>query len=139
MMAFSGRECFIFSFRDVAPLVLLRLLDVCMRMIALTLPAQNCDWIINSTRDTHGRIMVPRLMTIVAIFGISAVSALLLMLLNEIWQMWDPFRHGFNNFAWTLGLAREIDAMVNEYDERDEASRIRKHAYMIEVPSSESS
>ncbi|KAF7551110.1 hypothetical protein G7Z17_g5232 [Cylindrodendrum hubeiense] len=91
---------------------------------------QNCDWIINSPRNTGGNIMIPTAMTLVAIFGISAMSATILTLLQELWNMWDPFGKGINTFAWTLGIAREIDDMLNEYDEYDENSLIRVHSYM---------
>ncbi|KAH6889719.1 hypothetical protein B0T10DRAFT_571779 [Thelonectria olida] len=139
MLAFAGRESFINSFGDVSPTVLIWLIDVSVRIIALTLPAQNCDWIINTTQDVHGRLTVPTLMTVVAIFGLSAISATILTLLSEMWQMWDPFSCGINNHAWTLGLAREVDHMVNEFDEQDDCAKIRKHGYMVRFPESEES
>jgi hypothetical protein len=137
MLAYSGRESFVNSFGDISPQVLIWVIDVSVRIIALTLPAQNCDWIINTTKDVHGYLMFPTLMTFVAILGISAVSATVLTLLSEMWQMWDPYSYGLNNHSWMLGIAREIDYMVNEYDEQDECAKIRRHAYMVRFPDSD--
>lgn len=40
-----------------------------------------------------------------------------MMLLDEMWSMWDPYGRGINVHSWTLGIAMEIDAMINEFNE----------------------
>lgn len=133
MMALAGRECSVFAYRDVAPIAFLWAVDGSMRLIALVLPAQHCDYIINSPRNTAGEMMFPTAMTILAMVGISAISSIILVLLQELWNMWDPFGRGINTFSWTLGIAREIDDMLNEYAEDDEKYLIRVHSYIRPV------
>ncbi|KPM37840.1 hypothetical protein AK830_g8744 [Neonectria ditissima] len=130
MMALAGRECTVFSYGDVAPVAFMWMLDLSTRLISVTLPAQNCDYIINSTRNVGGRMMFPTFFTLLIIVGVSAASATILTLLDELWQMWDPFAQGMNTFSWTLGIAREIDDMLNEFSEDDETVLIRKHAFV---------
>lgn len=133
MMALAGRECSVFAYRDVAPIAFLWAVDGSMRLIALVLPAQHCDYITNSPRNTAGEMMFPTAMTLLAMVGISSISAIILVLLQELWNMWDPFGKGINTFSWTLGIAREIDDMLNEYAEYDEKYLIRVHSYIRPV------
>ena len=132
MLALAGRECSVFSYTDIAPVAFLWSVDIACRMIAFATPIRNCDWIINSTHPSHGgqNIQIPTMMTLVAMVGISAICSMILTVLDEMWKMWDPFGRGTNTFSWTLGIAMEIDNMVNEFSEYDTRALLRKHAYM---------
>lgn len=141
MLALAGRECSIFSYTDVAPVAFLWTVDVACRLLSFGIPAQNCDWLVNSTRPPRENfdavtgkhstdIQLPMMVTMVSMAGIAVMSATILTVLNEMWKMWDPFGRGTNTYAWTLGVAMEIDNLVNEFYEYDTRGLVRMHAYM---------
>ncbi|KAI9155095.1 hypothetical protein HJFPF1_07663 [Paramyrothecium foliicola] len=129
MLAMAGRECTIFAGSDVAPVVLLWLLTICCWILAFLAPVAKCDMLVNATNPTLDHQM-PGFHVFLAALPLSAVSAVLLSLLDELWRMWEPFRRGVNTFAFTLGLAKEIDNMVNQFYEDDSVVPVRRHAYI---------
>ncbi|QUC16620.1 uncharacterized protein UV8b_00861 [Ustilaginoidea virens] len=137
MLALAGRECCIFSSSDIAPVTFLWALNVACHSVAILTPVYHCDWIVNTNRPSpinDGSLQWPESATWAAITGAAVVGATILSILNEMWNMWDPFGRGINTYSWTLGIAMEIDNMVNEFYEYDTKALIRKHAYM--APSS---
>ncbi|KAK2597405.1 hypothetical protein QQS21_005953 [Conoideocrella luteorostrata] len=107
MLALAGRECFIFSYSDVAPFNSDRLSPVGEHLF---------QW--------------PNWSTTFAIAVMAIIIGCLLTILTEMWNMWDPVGRGINMYSWTLGMAREIDNLLNEFYEYDKSALIRKHAYM---------
>lgn len=133
MLALAGRECSIFSFLDVAPIAFLWSVHLAGWLIAMYCPVQNCDWLVSWTPhefEDSGSLQFPSLSIMVVMGVLSVLSAMLTTVLSEMWKMWDPFGAGTNTHAWTLGIATEIDNMLNEFYEYDTKGLIRKHAYM---------
>ncbi|RSL73840.1 hypothetical protein CEP54_000186 [Fusarium duplospermum] len=126
MMAAAGRDCGIPAFRDnLNPIAFLRIVDTATRIVCLSIPVQTCTTLAWS------------MMTRVAfeIGGISIITATALTILDEMWSLWDPYAKGINAYAWTLGIAREIDSMLNDvYDsdwDKDKGLPLRKHGYNV--------
>lgn len=61
---------------------------------------------------------------------LTLVCAVIMMILAEMWAMWDPFGKGMNTFSWTLGIASEIDNMLNEFYEAQMKAPVREHRFM---------
>ncbi|UPL01920.1 hypothetical protein LCI18_012854 [Fusarium solani-melongenae] len=124
LMAMIGRESSVYAYSDnVKPIAFLWTFDIVARVLCLSLPIQTCT--------TLAWSMVGR--AALEIAGISVITATALTILNEIWGLWDPYAKGVNIYSWTLGVAREIDAMLNDvYDsdrDRDKGLPLRKHGY----------
>lgn len=130
MLALAGRECSLFSYSDVAPVAFMWTVDLCCRALAFGSPIQNCDWLVNATDSSDLGFQIPRLGAVLSWIAVSIVSATILTILNEMWQLWDPFGKAVNAYSWSLGIASEIDNMLNEFYEYDTNILIRKHAYM---------
>ncbi|KAK3186463.1 hypothetical protein K4F52_004764 [Lecanicillium sp. MT-2017a] len=127
MLALAGRECSIFSKRDVTPVAVLWTIDICCRAIAFGTPIQHCDWLVNGTSEGFE---IPSLEILGSALVMSVLSATIMAVLSEMWTLWDPFGKGMNTFSWSLGIATEIDHMLNEFYEYDTKVLVRKHAYM---------
>lgn len=127
MLALAGRECSIFSKRDVTPVAVLWTIDICCRAIAFGTPVQHCDWLVNGTSEGFE---IPSLEVLGSALVMSVLSATIMAVLSEMWTLWDPFGKGMNTFSWSLGIATEIDHMLNEFYEYDTKVLVRKHAYM---------
>ncbi|KAJ4245636.1 hypothetical protein NW757_009899 [Fusarium falciforme] len=126
LMAMIGRESSVYAYSDnVKPIAFLWTFDIVARVLCLSLPIQTCT--------TLAWSMMGR--AVLEIAGISVITATALTILNEIWGLWDPYAKGVNIYSWTLGVAREIDAMLNDvYDsdrDRDKGLPLRKHGYRV--------
>lgn len=130
MLAQAGRECNIFSLQDVVPIALLYVVDFCCRVVAFGVPIQNCEWVINETDLQAHNSIVPRAGAFVAWVMLSIIGAAMLSVLEEMWHLWDPLGKSTNVYSWSLGIASEIDHMLNEFYEHDTSILVRKHAYM---------
>ena len=60
---------------------------------------------------------------------ITFVSATGLTIFGETSRLWKTFRR-MNTYAWTLGIAQEIDKLVQDQSGREGIDK-RKHGYMI--------
>lgn len=120
MLALAGRECTVYAGCDVVPLCMLWTVDVCSRVVALVMPVRRCAWI-DSARGSY----VTWPMGFLAL-----VCTVIMMILAEMWSMWDPFGQGMNPFSWTLGIASEIDNMLNEFYESENKVPVREHKFM---------
>ncbi|KAI8713492.1 hypothetical protein NCS52_01293900 [Fusarium sp. LHS14.1] len=124
MMGMHGRESSIYAYRDYStPIVLLWIIDIATRVLCIGLPLQTCTVL---SWSMMGRVVFE-------ITGISLIAATAFTVLSEIWRLWDPHLKGINMYSWTLGVAREIDAMLNDvYDSDLDEHRglpLRKHGY----------
>ncbi|XWW97451.1 hypothetical protein V2A60_005433 [Cordyceps javanica] len=61
---------------------------------------------------------------------LATTCAMVMMVLAEMWSLWDPFGLGMNTFSWTLGIASEIDNMLNEFYESENKVPVREHKFM---------
>ncbi|RFN52271.1 hypothetical protein FIE12Z_3457 [Fusarium flagelliforme] len=119
VMALSAREGLIYSHDDVIPVGFLNIFGVIARGMCFMVPfILDFDW--DSLSMTH-RIL-PWLL-------IAFVSATGLTIIGETSRLWKTFRR-MNTYAWTLGIAQEIDKLVQDQDGREEIDE-RKHGYMI--------
>ncbi|CEJ92927.1 hypothetical protein VHEMI08554 [[Torrubiella] hemipterigena] len=130
LFAMAGRDCGIYSLRDVVPITLLSVVDFCGRVVAFGVPVQNCEWIISETDAQVHNSVAPRAEIFVAWVVLSIISAAVLSILDEMWRLWDPLGKSTNVYAWSLGIASEIDHMLNEFYEQDTSTLDRRHAYM---------
>ncbi|EEU42119.1 uncharacterized protein NECHADRAFT_86045 [Fusarium vanettenii 77-13-4] len=124
IMGGAGRESSAYAYRDhTTPTVLLWAIDIATRVLCIGLPLQTCTVL---SWSMMGRVVFE-------ITGISLIAATALTILSEIWRLWDPYSRGINMYSWTLGVAREIDAMLNDvYDSDIDKNRglpLRKHGY----------
>ncbi|PHH63189.1 hypothetical protein CDD81_6240 [Ophiocordyceps australis] len=139
MLALAGRELSVFSFNDVIPVAFLWSVTVASWLIAYYHPIQRCSLMVKWA-ITQGPVGVdvahstslhlPSLQLWMPMAVVATLSAMLLTVLDEMWRMWDPFGGGMNSFAFTLGIASEIDNMMNEFYEYDIKTFVRKHSYM---------
>ncbi|KAH8174461.1 hypothetical protein LIA77_05880 [Sarocladium implicatum] len=58
-------------------------------------------------------------------------GALGLAIVDEVLECWDPFGRGLNTFAWTLGIAMEIDTMLHDFYETDDDAVVRKVSFKM--------
>ncbi|PHH70688.1 hypothetical protein CDD82_6972 [Ophiocordyceps australis] len=139
MLARAGRELSVYSYHDVIPVALLWSVTVASWFIAYYHPIHQCGSFINVSKDDapNGVDLMPETgfypvsLGMLGIMGVvAALSAMLLTVVDEMWKMWDPFGRGMNCFAFTLGIASEIDNMMNEFYEYDIKAFVRKHSYM---------
>ncbi|KAF4995644.1 hypothetical protein FDECE_12739 [Fusarium decemcellulare] len=63
------------------------------------------------------------------IIPIIVIGATAFTILNEVTSLWDPYGRAVNMYSWTLGIAREIDCMMDEYDGTDLSTTGRRHGY----------
>ncbi|KAL6920928.1 hypothetical protein FSST1_004954 [Fusarium sambucinum] len=129
VMAISGRECLVYSYTDAVPRAFLWVLKTIARVMLLTVPLFiNIDW-----KSLAG------LKRLCLCFLIGLVGASGLTILSEIDCMWKAFKRGMNTYAWSLGIAREIDELLNEPNDIVRMhwyngvpnSSIREHSYNI--------
>ncbi|KAM0429691.1 hypothetical protein ACHAPT_006297 [Fusarium lateritium] len=122
-LGIAGRESRIYAYWDFHPGVLLWVMDITTRVLCFVLPIQTCI--------TLARAMMIR--TSLEILGMSIIGATTITALSEMWRLWDPYDKGINSYSWTLGIAREIDAMLNDDFDSDRAMDKglppRKHGY----------
>ncbi|KAH7141236.1 hypothetical protein B0J13DRAFT_54509 [Dactylonectria estremocensis] len=107
MMALTGRELTTFAYHDGAPAGCLWVSSASVVVSCIAIPVHNCEMF--TAYDSK----IPTAMDIVAMLGLSAVGAGVLCLLLTLWAVWDPFRRGLNIFAWTLGIAMDVDVELN--------------------------
>lgn len=124
MLALAGRECTVYAGGDVLPICMLWTVDLSCRSLALLMPLKHCGWYMGS--EFHHQPFYFSWRSI----ALSLVCAITMMMLSEMWAFWDPFGKGMNVFSWSLGIASEIDNMLNEFYEQDTRVMVRKHAYM---------
>lgn len=134
MLSLAGRECGIFSHTDVLPVVFLHSVSVAGWLIALYNPIQRCDWIVDWAPDDSAGVKFPSFNVLLPMATLSLTSGMLTTVLAEMWRMWDPFGKGTNTYGWTLGIAMEIDNMLNDFYEYDSNALVRAHTYMNQVP-----
>ena len=130
MLALFGRQCSVYAYPDICPLVLMWTFYIGSAMSALFIPLQNCQWIVSSTNPMVTGVALPTAMSCMFMFIMSIISSTILAVVDEMWSMWDPLGKAINTFSWTLGLAMEIDTMLNEFDEHDPKCFIRRQSYM---------
>ncbi|KJZ77230.1 hypothetical protein HIM_03551 [Hirsutella minnesotensis 3608] len=133
MMSLAGRECAIFAIIDVIPLAFLWAVYSSGLVVALYCPVKLCESISDwapVVEPGQIRIVYPSMYSLLAMASLSTASAVLLTCLSEMWAMWDPYGSGTNTFAWTLGIALEIDNILNEFYEYDTSNLVRVHSYM---------
>ncbi|EGX97083.1 hypothetical protein CCM_01742 [Cordyceps militaris CM01] len=122
MLALAGGESSVYGGPSVAPIFLFGVVDVIGRGVAVVLPIRQCQWIVSQSGINLGlsfRIMV-----------LAMASALIMMVLTEMWSLRTPFQSGINTFPWTLGIASETDNMLNEFDESRTVLPVREHKYL---------
>ena len=135
----TGRECSLNHPRDAIPCVLIWMISICVGALTIFYPVNNCDYIVNSELRAEG-INWPTLSTMNNMFSVAVLCSAIISLLGEAWDMWDPFGRGINTYAWSLGIAMEVDMMLNDFYEFESSMLIRKHSFMdIEGPPKESS
>ncbi|KAM5356590.1 hypothetical protein ACJ41O_003236 [Fusarium nematophilum] len=115
LMAMAGRECAVFAYTDVIPISFIWTLSITAWMLCLGIPIQACT-VVDPARPYK---------TAFELLGIGLLGATALTVVNEIRGMWNPYGKGVNTFAWSLGIAREIDCMVNDFYRRDGKPAIR--------------
>ena len=140
MLALAGRECSIFCYTDAVPQVFLWTIDIASRLLAFSIPGQNCGFFAatNHAAASSSSASLPlKAYHCLAMVLFALISASLVAILDEMWRMWDPFGRGLNLEAWTLGIAREIDNVLNDFYEGDDDDDgggdgvlSRRHSYM---------
>lgn len=129
-MGALGREAHVNTPRDVRPRVFTWTIFICVWLTILRHPIDNCHLLVNSRIASPAQPEFPTFLTLKSMVVVSAIASLLLTLLSEAWSFWDPFNKGFNTYAWSLGIAMELDALLNQFHETEPAAMIRKHSYM---------
>lgn len=124
MLALAGRETTVYTGGDVVPVCILVTVDVCCRMLALLIPIQRCSWFM-ADESEGGALVLSWKFVLLAL-----VCAAVMTILEEMLTMWNPFGRAMNTFPWSLGIASEIDNMLNEFYEYDRGVMVRKHGYM---------
>ncbi|KAM3513511.1 hypothetical protein MY11210_002798 [Beauveria gryllotalpidicola] len=120
ILAFGGRECTVYASCDVIPNCTLWTVDICCRLIALSVPIRRCSWLVKPV----GMDLIVRMALLVV------MPAAAMLILAEMWSLWNPFGKGLNTFSWTLGIASEIDNMLNEFYESETKVPVREHKFM---------
>lgn len=109
---------------------MLGIIELCIYLIAFAVPLQLgdiCQTELHVAGDGPPIFDGRRLM--IHILLSSTASAILLTLVQELRAMWDPYGRGINTYAFTLGIASEIDTMLNEFYEVDDKVIVRKQSY----------
>lgn len=131
-MSALGREIQVGTMRDVNPTIFLYTVYIASLILVIRLPIDNCSRLINSTLIiSSAQPEIPTVRTLISIFFIAVLCALIITIVKEGWDMWDPLSSGhMNTDGWTLGIAMELDALLNQFYETDPGAMIRKHSYM---------
>ncbi|ODA79057.1 hypothetical protein RJ55_04648 [Drechmeria coniospora] len=128
MLSLAGRECTIFSHGDIAPMAFLWSVRLAGWLVALYNPVQSCQMLVNRTLaedDSTTRLPLLNLSILFFMVVLAILSTTLTIIIREMWCMWDPFSKATNPYAWTLGIANEIDNMLNEFYEYDDSAHCR--------------
>lgn len=129
-MGLSGRQSHISARIDAQPVALLWIIKLACLIIALALPLQLGDTFRDQAVVPGDKPpMISQTHVIMEMLCCSIVGAVILTLAEELQGMWDPYGRGLNTFAWTLGIAMEIDTMLNEFYESDDNVIVRKQSY----------
>ena len=102
-------------------------------LIALYAPLHHCNWFVQRTPtelEATENQPLPAVAILAVMAALSVLCSMLTTILSQMWRLWDPFGRGTNTYGWTLGIAMEIDDMLNEFDEYDAKEILRKHSYM---------
>ncbi|RGP65772.1 hypothetical protein FSPOR_7033 [Fusarium sporotrichioides] len=131
VMAISGRECLVYSYRDAVPVAFLQVFkSIAMGMLFAVPFFINIDL---------KRMTTSEWLCLCLLIGVVGTAGL--TILSEIDCMWKAFNKGMNTYAWSLGIAREIDKLLEEpcdstlnhrYDGEPNVS-IRKHRVLSDV------
>jgi hypothetical protein len=95
----------------------------------ITYPIRYCEMLINSGEPDNMAHQIPTLMTILQWFAVAIPGPVIMMLRDEMWGIWHPYKLGINVHSWILGIAREMDLLVNDFYEY---KPIRKHSYAMD-------
>ncbi|CAF3449976.1 unnamed protein product [Fusarium graminearum] len=129
VMAISGRECLVYSYKDAVPIAFLRVFKGIASVMLFAVPLFiNIEW--------KGMVLSRRLCLCLLIGCVGAAG---LTILSEVDCMWKAFDKGMNSYAWSLGIAREIDKLLEEPEDSilhhryggELNTSIRKHRYNI--------
>ncbi|KAK0392002.1 hypothetical protein NLU13_1500 [Sarocladium strictum] len=124
LMALSGRQCHVSARIDAQPLALIWAFDIASLAVALILPLQIGYLFQSDGQTVHNPGDKPPVTSHASVslcMLLSAIlSAAIITLIDELNGMWDPYGRGLNTFSWTLGIAMEIDTMLNEFYESDD-------------------
>jgi hypothetical protein len=131
-MSNLGREIHVCTMRDVTPTVFLYTVYLAALALVIWLPIENCSRLINTTLVIpSAQPEIPTIRTIFVLIFAAIIFALLLTIVRQAWHMWNSLSSGvMNTDGWTLGIAMELDALLNQFYETDPAAMIRKHSYM---------
>lgn len=129
VMAISGRESLIYSYNDVVPIAFLRVFGAIAHGMCLFVPfIGGLKW-----KDLSLAARMPWWLLI------GFISSSGLMILDEIFRLWKAFAKGMNVYAWSLGIAREVDKLLQEpkngqvmhrHNDRPNGNA-RKHRYNV--------
>ena len=97
------------------PRAFIKLMDFAFQFGALLTPIRNCNMFVNNTMNFEG-YRIPTINEIVYLLIFPIPIAGVLIIRDKMWKMWDPFQKGVDMQSWSLGIARMIDALVNDYD-----------------------
>lgn len=137
-MGTTGKDCNLNHPHDAVPWQLLWMITICARCLSLFYPINNCDYMVNSEAQGRGRNWSTH-SAMINMGAIALLSSAIITLLDEAWDFWDPFNRAINTYSWSLGIARELDMILNDFYEVDASMLSRKHAYMdIPGPNRES-
>lgn len=126
-----GRELHINTPRDVRPTFFLHTIYYSAWVLSIRTPIDECSRLINSSLIVDAaKPEIPTLSTLFSMLVISCSCGLLLTILHEAWDLWDPFNKSVNRYGWMLGVGMELDAMLNHFYETEPEAMIRKHSYM---------
>lgn len=128
-MALAGRQCAVSALNDVTPWAMLWTFDLTSRAVAICIPLQLGDFVRPSIAVSEDIPLPPMFARLLRVMVVSVIGAIILTILEELWGLWDPFGKGLNTYSWTLGVAKEIDTMLNEFYESDDNVIVRKHSY----------
>lgn len=129
VMAISGRECLVYSYKDAVPIAFLRVFKGIASVMLFAVPFFiDIEW--------KGMVLLKRLCLCLLIGCVGAAG---LTILSEVDCMWKAFDKGMNSYAWSLGIAREIDKLLEEPEDSvlhhryggEPNTSIRKHRYNI--------
>lgn len=115
-ISLGGKECTVHCYYDKVPAVFLWAVRIGVHILVLSLPIELRDWIATpiAWEEWDGFFRPPDYSKILPIIIIAIICTYGLTLLDEMWSMWDPYGPGVNVHGWTLGIAMEVDALINE-------------------------
>lgn len=97
--------------------------------MVIVLPIKHCEMLINSTGPHITAHDIPTLATLLTMFCVAIPGPVMFMLTDEMWAIWNPYRLGINVHSWILGIAREMDLLVNDFYEPEP---VRPHSYAMD-------